>query len=125
MFDLSETLSHTADVLNDVIDQIKIEEESYWNSLSKEDQLSAFNCICRRLSKGKLEESRSYRGILYDIFGFGVDSYIRAQAAGFIDIHNSIMTADQEAQTMKSFAKYLGVEVSDQIIDEFIWRKYL
>jgi exonuclease VII small subunit len=89
---------------------LQFQEESFWSSLSKEEQLSAFNCVIRRLHRGEIEEERSYRGILYDLFEFGYESYIRAQSAGFISIHNSIMNRNQQAEQLKRFAKSLGIE---------------
>lgn len=70
------------------------EEEDFWNSLSKEQQLLAFCAVTRRLKRGELDEQQSYRGILYGVFGFGMESYTRAQNAGFIELHNSIVVDD-------------------------------
>lgn len=66
------------------------ESEKFWNSLNKDEQLLVFCAVIRRLHKGEIEENRSYRGVLYDIFGFDLDAYSMAQCAGFLDIHNSI-----------------------------------
>lgn len=85
-----ELLQRLAHAFEQAQESIELEQEAYWNSLSKEKQLMAFCCVVRRLVKGELEEHGSYRYILYDTFGFGPEAYVQAQAAGFIDLHNSI-----------------------------------
>jgi alanyl-tRNA synthetase len=71
------------------------EQEEFWNSLSKEDQLKAFCAVMRRLVQGELVDQRSYRGVLYDTFGFGLESYLQAQLAGYMAIHNSIVPKEK------------------------------
>lgn len=110
---------------NDAMNGIKNEEEDYWKSLSVDQQMAAFNCVIRRLYEGEIAEQRSYRGVLYDVFGFGPESYARAQMAGFLAIHNAIHTIDEEVDQLTAFAKYLGVTVSEQQVDEFLLGKYL
>jgi hypothetical protein len=68
------------------------QENKLWNSLSEDDKLNAFCYVVRKLVEGELRDKRSYRGVLYDTFEFGLESYVRAQIAGFIDLHNSIKT---------------------------------
>jgi hypothetical protein len=110
---------------NDAMEGIKNEEEDYWKSLTVDQQMAAFNCVIRRLYDGEINEQRSYRGVLYDVFGFGPESYARAQMAGFLAIHNAIHTIDEESDQLMAFAKYLGLSVSDQQVDEFLLGKYL
>lgn len=110
---------------NDAMNGIKNEEEDYWKSLTIDQQMAVFNCVIRRLYEGEIAEQRSYRGVLYDVFGFGLESYARAQMAGFLAIHNAIHTIDEEVDQLTAFAKYLGVTVSEQQMDEFLLGKYL
>lgn len=110
---------------NDTMNGIKNEEEDYWEGLTVDQRMAAFNCVIRRLYDGEITEQRSYRGVLYDVFGFGPESYARAQMAGFLAIHNAIHTIDEESDQLTAFAKYLGVTVSEQQVDEFLLGKYL
>jgi len=66
------------------------EQEQYWNSLTKEQQLMAFCAVVRRVFKGEVEDEGTYRYVLYDVFGFGPESYLPAQVAGYLTIHNLI-----------------------------------
>lgn len=94
---------------NAVMKEVENEEEKYWNSLTKEQQLCCFNSVCRRIIKGEFEDKGTYRYVLYEIFGFGPEAYARAQMAGYLDIHNSIFSAENEEKLLAAFAKILGV----------------
>ena len=77
--------------------ELELEEdhEKFWNSLSKDDQLKAFCSVMRRLYRAELEEHGSYRYTLYDVFGFGSESYVQAQVSGFLAIHNAIWDGER------------------------------
>lgn len=117
--------NYTPDYLdfNAVMEHIKNEEEAYWNSLSKEQQLCAFNSVCRRIVKGELEDKGSYRYVLYDVFGFGMEAYARAQLAGYLTIHNSIWDSQQEEKLLAAFAKSLDVEDPEARAKDFLTAK--
>lgn len=86
------------DLQNDIeamIEEIKAGEEKLWNSLSKVEQLQMFCAVVRRIYQGEIVDGRSYRGVLYDTFGFGQEAYLRAQFAGFMDLHNAIYTHEE------------------------------
>ena len=84
-----------ADTFNSRMKQLEEDQEKFWSSLSKEDQLKVFCCVIRRLFDGEIKNPRSYRGVLYDVFGFGPEAYAQAQCAGFLAIHNSIMNDEE------------------------------
>ena len=77
--------------------EVELEEDhnKFWNGLSKDDQLKAFCSVMRRLYKAEIEEHGSYRYTLYDVFGFGHESYAQAQVSGFLAIHNAIWDGEQ------------------------------
>ena len=77
--------------------EVELEEDhdKFWNGLSKDDQLKAFCSVMRRLYKAELEEQGSYRYTLYDVFGFGSESYVQAQVSGFLAIHNAIWDGER------------------------------
>ncbi len=80
--------------------ELELEEdhEKFWNSLNKDDQLKAFCSVMRRLYRAELEEHGSYRYTLYDVFGFGSESYVQAQLSGFLAIHNAIWDGERLGQ---------------------------
>lgn len=95
---------------NVAMHEIEQHSETYWNSLTKEQQLQVFCAVSRRIYKGEIEQKSSYRYILYQVFGFGPEAYAPAQLAGYLAIHNAIFSADQEHRLLSKFAEHLGVE---------------
>jgi hypothetical protein len=80
--------------------ELELEEDhsKFWNGLSKDDQLKAFCSVMRLLYKAEIEEHGSYRYTLYDVFGFGPESYAQAQMSGFLAIHNAIWDGERLGQ---------------------------
>jgi hypothetical protein len=103
---------------------IEQEEEAWWENLSKEDQLKALCCVSRRIHKGEIEDGRSYRGVLYDTFGFGPEAYARAQLAGYLSIHNAIFTAQEEEDNLRKFCEINGIENVDEAISKYMKKQY-
>ena len=68
--------------------------EKYWNSLSYDDKLMAFYIVTKRIHKGDVVDKGSYRYVLYDVFGFDMDSYVVGMDSGYFDIHNSIVAGE-------------------------------
>ena len=80
--------------------ELELEEDhdKVWNGLSKDDQLKAFCSVMRRLYKAEIEQNSTYRHTLYDVFGFGHESYVQAQVSGFLAIHNAIWDGERLGQ---------------------------
>ena len=78
------------------------EAEEYWNALSKDEQMKAFYAVVKRIVKGELKDKGSYRYILYDVFGFGMESYLMGMNCGFMDLHNSISDYDLSAPVVEN-----------------------
>lgn len=81
-------------MFQEAMDLIEKDSEAFWNSLSKDDQLKAFCAVSRRIHQGEIVDKGSYRHVLYGVFGFGPEAYAPAQCAGYLDIHNAIVTED-------------------------------
>ena len=67
----------------------------FWDSLSYEDKCNAFHAVVSRIYEGEIKVKGSYRYVLYDIFGFGPDMYVRGMDCGYMALHNSIMDDKQ------------------------------
>ena len=92
--------------------------ESFWTSMSKEEQLWAFCAMTRRLCVAELEEGRSYRGTLYSTFEWGPEAYAAAQMSGFMDIHNSIYKYSDLVHVVENVLKELEIDVpAEQVSD--------
>lgn len=117
--DFGKTLDEISDMFNEAMGVLEQEQESYWNSLTKEDQLKAFCAVVRRIHKGDIVDKGSYRYVLYQVFGFGLESYAQAQDAGYLALHNCIFDSEHERDTLKAFATQVGVEDPEQAVHDF------
>ena len=106
-------LDEISRVWNEAMNQIELESEQYWNSLTKEQQLQAFCAVSRRIYKGEIEDQGTYRWVLYDVFGFGPEAYAPAQMAGYLAIHNAIFSHDHELRLLSKFGEHLGLTAED------------
>lgn len=68
---------------------------SNFDCLTNEQKLDFFCAVVFLLKKFEMDEQRSYRGVLYDGFGFGLESYTRALEAGFVELHNAIYSPER------------------------------
>ena len=115
-----QELQDLSNLFTEAMDRIKEDEEAYWNSLSKEDQLKAFCAVARRIHQAELIDKGSYRHALYGVFGFGPESYAPAQMAGYLDIHNSIFDHDHESRLLEAFCVKYNIEDAEKKITEFL-----
>lgn len=106
---------------NAAMDSIKKDREEYWESLNHDQQLKCFCAVVDRIVEGE-KEGRSYRGMLYSVFGFGPESYAQAQMAGFLELHNCFMTSDRERDMLVAFAKHVGIENPDEVVSNYYKR---
>ena len=120
----SDEWNDMSNMFTEAMKEIEDDQEKFWESLSKEDQLKAFCAVSRRIHKGDIEEQRSYRGVLYDVFEFGPEAYAPAQMAGYLAIHNAICTPDQEQRILEHFAKWLMIENAEEKVSQYYAETY-
>ena len=107
--------------------EMELEEDhsKFWNSLSKDDQLKAFCSVMRLLYKAELEEHGSYRYTLYDVFGFGPESYVAAQVSGFLAIHNAIWDGERLGQLIDKLEAHVVESLGEDAVEvKHIFKKF-
>jgi len=92
--------------------------EEYWNNLSYDNKLKAFYSVVKRLVKGEIEENCSYRGVLYDVFGFGLDAYSIGMECGLMMLHNSIIPKDEQAEYREWRYGKFGSKMVDKVTEK-------
>lgn len=100
------------------MDDIKQDREDYWNSLSKDQQLKCFCAVVERIVDGEMA-GHSYRGMLYNVFGFGTEAYAQAQMAGFLTLHNDMFSAQNEREVLESFARHNGIKNPEEAVSKY------
>lgn len=95
----SKDFFKVSEELSKVFEEARIRDENdannFWDSLSYDDKCNAFHAVVSRLFDGEIKEKGSYRYVLYDVFRFGPDMYVRGMNCGFMALHNSIMDDEQ------------------------------
>lgn len=88
--------------------------EKYWDGLSYDDKLMAFSSVVKRIVKGDIKDRGSYRYVLYDVFGFDMDSYGIGMQCGYMDLHNSVVEKDELEQLRRKVRELESLIVSQQ-----------
>jgi hypothetical protein len=101
--DLETALEGLREYLQKAMAHERDEQEKLWNSFTKEQQLSLFCAVVRRIHKAEIQDNRSYRGTLYGVFEFDQSAYGLALDAGYMDIHNAIYTEEEIQELKRTF----------------------
>ena len=92
MSDKKEGLFGALDEIREAQQKAHLEYEAkndeWWNGLTKEEREDAFYAVMKRLYQGAVVDHRSYRGVLYDVFGFDGGMYSKGMNCGFFSISN-------------------------------------
>ena len=122
--EVMDALHESGNAFAKAMDEYQQMANSYYSGLEPEEQLWAFCSIVEKLCKGELDEHRSYRGILYDTFGWGPEAYAAAQCAGFLGLHNSIYKFEDLEIVFKNTLKELKLEVDDEKLTEALAKHF-
>lgn len=123
-----KTLEEISEVFNKAIEENKKRYNDKWNALSSDEQIDFFCAVVERIHEGDVVQKRSYRGVLYDVFGWGPEAYMAAQCAGYLDIHNMIYDSNEMKDILKKFAvQHCGQEDNKELqtkLNEFWYKRY-
>lgn len=115
-----DALSEISQAFETFINEIKAEQEEYWNSLTEEQRLMVFCAVTRRIFDGEIQQRGSYRYILYDVFGFGPEAYGLAQEAGYLAIHNAIVDSNHDSDLLHKFCEKYNIDDADSKVSNFL-----
>lgn len=121
--DLMESLAAAGEAWREAERIYDQEAEGAWAKLSADEQQQMFHCVVKRITRGELEEGRSYRGVLYDIFGWGPEAYSMGMGCGYMDLHNSIQSFDDKVSMVKNVIEKCGLESDEEKIRDIIFRR--
>ena len=103
---------------------LKIEEEAlgqyqqkakeYFISLNTDNQLLLFFYFTNIIFENYFKDNGSYRGLLYDKFGFGPEAYSLGCDSGMFTLHNAISTPDELEERFNALMKFLKLELSKE-----------
>lgn len=76
------------DMFQETMKDYDADADAAWNELSHDDQLRMFYSVVKRIYDANVNQDRSYRGTLYDVFEFDMSSYVTGMECGFMAISN-------------------------------------
>ena len=117
-----------SEAFNQAMEEYQKEADDLWNSLPYDDRLKMFCAVSKLIHQGEIKDRRSYRGVLYDTFGFDTDAYAAAQCAGYLAIHNAIYDGESIGEIVKDFVENYMDITNDNLqeqIDKFIAKRHL
>ena len=88
--------------------------DEYWDALPYDEKLMVFSSVVKRIVKGDLKDRGTYRYVLYDVFGFDMDSYGIGMQCGYMDLHNSVVEKDELEQLRRKVRELESLIVSQQ-----------
>lgn len=92
------------------VEEYEKKNDEWWNGLTEDEREEAFYAVCKRIFEARVKENRSYRGALYDKFGFAPHMYRAGMECGFFTLHNMLHQA-LEYEAMKAVTR---LEVIDK-----------
>jgi hypothetical protein len=93
--DFLKTMQELSSIMKEARLKYEVDNNAWWNNLSYDDKCRAFYAVVKRIHEGEILKNHSYRGVLYDTFGFGMEMYGLGMECGYLDLHNSIYTSKE------------------------------
>ena len=99
-------------IQEEALEQYKQKAKEYFQSLEMNNQLLLFFHITNTIYANYFQDNSSYRGLLYDKFGFGPESYSIGMDSGMFAVHNAISTPDELEERFNTLVKFLKLDLS-------------
>lgn len=99
-------------IQEEALEQYEQKAKEYYDSLGMDNQLLLFFYITNVIFRNYFKDNGSYRGLLYDKFGFGPEAYSLGMDSGMFALHNSISTPDESEERFNTLVTYLKLDLS-------------
>ena len=94
--------------------EYKQKAKEYFQALDVDNQYLLFFHITNTIFENYFKDGGSYRGLLYDKFGFGPETYSLGLDSGMFALHNSISTPAENEERFNALIKFLKIELSKE-----------
>jgi hypothetical protein len=98
----------------EALEQYEQKAKEYFQSLDVDNQHLLFFHITKVIFENYFKDNGSYRGLLYDKFGFGPETYGLGMDSGMFTLHNSISTPAENEERFNALMKFLKLELSKE-----------
>jgi len=112
----SEEYKEYLELEEKALQEYKQKAKDYFESLETDNQLLLFFYITNVIFENYFNDNGSYRGLLYDKFGFGPEAYSLGCDSGMFTLHNAISTPDELEERFQKLIKFLKLDLTkDQV----------
>ena len=110
----SEEYKEYLDLQEKALNEYTVKAKEYFNSLEVDNQLLLFFHITKTIFENYFTDNGSYRGLLYDKFGFGPESYSLGLDSGMFTLHNAISTPKETEERFEALMKFLNLDLTKE-----------
>ena len=100
------------EIQEEALEQYTQKAKEYFDSLEIDNKLLLFFHITNTIFENYFKYNSSYRGLLYDKFGFGPEAYSLGMDSGMFALHNAISTPDELEERFDTLVKFLKLDLS-------------
>ena len=108
----SDEYKEFLEIKEEALEQYKQKANEYFQSLETDNQLLLFFHITNVIFENYFKDNSSYRGLLYNKFGFGPEAYTLGIDSGMFAIHNARSTPDESEERCNNLVKFLKLDLS-------------
>ena len=108
----SDEYKEYLEIQEEALEQYTQKAKEYFDSLEIDNKLLLFFHITNTIFENYFKYNSSYRGLLYDKFGFGPEAYSLGMDSGMFALHNAISTPDESEERFNTLVKFLKLDLS-------------
>ena len=101
-------------IQEEALEQYEQKAKEYFQSLDVDNQHLLFFHVTNVIFENYFKDNGSYRGLLYDKFGFGPEAYSLGLDSGMFALHNAISTPKENEERFDALMKFLKLELSKE-----------
>jgi hypothetical protein len=94
--------------------EYKLKAKEYFDSLETDNQLLMFFHVTNVIFENYFKDNGSYRGLLYDKFGFSPEAYSLGLDSGMFALHNAISTPKENEERFEKLMKFLNLDLTKE-----------
>jgi len=110
----SDEYKEYLDLQEKALEEYTLKAKEYFDSFDVDNQLLLFFHITNTIFNNYFNDNGSYRGLLYDKFNFGPESYSLGIDSGMFALHNSISTPKENEERFNALIKFLNLDLSKE-----------
>jgi len=110
----SDEYKEFLDMEEKIQDDYKKLAKELFETFDTDTKLLLFFHITNTIFENYFKDSGSYRGLLYDKFGFGPEAYSLGMSSGMFEVHNAISTPDELEERFNNLVNHLKLDLSKE-----------